>query len=132
MVVEQLKTEGWQFFGLSGKYEDYETHQQAYKVFSKSIESIKRKQVEQEFSNGKGDSKKEKFDFQGEMKKFSQEQQIKTIEHVQKSIREQAPPLPPIKENVADVQKKLLTENIQENIAEDIQKKLIRKLIYKD
>ena len=22
MVVEQLKTEGWQFFGLSGKYED--------------------------------------------------------------------------------------------------------------
>ena len=121
MVVEQLKTEGWQFFGLSGKYEDYETHQQAYKVFSKSIESIKRKQVEQEFSNGKGDSKKKKFDFQGEMKKFSQEQQIKTIEHVQKSIREQAPPLPPIKENVADVQKK--TENIQENIAEDIQKK---------
>ena len=21
--MEQLKTEGWQFFGLSGKYEDY-------------------------------------------------------------------------------------------------------------
>ena len=122
MVVEQLKTEGWQFFGLSGKYEDYETHQQAYKVFSKSIESIKRKQVEQEFSNGKGDSKKKKFDFQGEMKKFSQEQQIKTIEHVQKSIREQAPPLPPIKETISDkVQKK--TENIQENIADDVQKK---------
>ena len=75
MVVEQLKTEGWQFFGLSGKYEDYKSHQEAYKVFSKSIESIKRKQVEQEFSNGKGDSKKKKFDFQGEMKKFSQEQQ---------------------------------------------------------
>ena len=122
MVVEQLKTEGWQFFGLSGKYEDYETHQQAYKVFSKSIESIKRKQVEQEFSNGKGDSKKKKFDFQGEMKKFSQEQQIKTIEHVQKSIQEQAPPLPPIKETISDkVQKK--TENIQENIADDVQKK---------
>ena len=47
-----------QFFGLSGKYEDYDSHQEAYKVFSKSIESIKRKQVEQEFSNGKGDSKK--------------------------------------------------------------------------
>ena len=134
------------FLVLSGKYEDYETHQQAYKVFSKSIESIKRKQVEQEFSNGKGDSKKKKFDFQGEMKKFSQEQQIKTIEHVQKSIREQAPPLPPIKETISDkVQKKTeniqeniaddvqkKTENIQENIAEDIQKKLIRKLIYKD
>ena len=50
MVVEQLKTEGWQFFGLSGKYEDYKSHQDAYKVFSKSIESIKRKQVEQEFA----------------------------------------------------------------------------------
>ena len=48
MVVEQLKTEGWQFFGLSGKYEDFETHQQAYKSFSKSIESIKRKQIEQD------------------------------------------------------------------------------------
>ena len=74
MVVEQLKTEGWQFFGLSGKYEDYKSHQEAYKVFSKSIESIKRKQVEQEFANGKGDGKKKKFDFQGEMKKFAQEQ----------------------------------------------------------
>jgi len=74
MVVEQLKTEGWQFFGLSGKYEDYPNHQEAYKAFSKSIESIKRKQVAQEFSGGKDDAKKKKFDFQGEMKKFSQEQ----------------------------------------------------------
>ena len=83
MVVEQLKTEGWQFFGLSGKYEDYKSHQEAYKVFSKSIESIKRKQVEQEFANGKGDGKKKKFDFQGEMKKFKEEQQ-QTIENVKK------------------------------------------------
>ena len=86
MVVEQLKTEGWQFFGLSGKYEDYESHQEAYKVFSKSIESIKRKQVEQEFSNGKGDSKKKKFDFHGEMKKFSQDQQ-RTIENVSDKVQ---------------------------------------------
>ena len=75
MVVEQLKTEGWQFFGLSGKYEDYPTHQDAYKTFSKSVESIKRKQVEQEFSNGKGENKKKKFNFKGEMQKFSQEQE---------------------------------------------------------
>ena len=61
MVVEQLKTEGWQFFGLSGKYEDYPNHQSAYKTFSKSVESIKRKQVDQEFSNGKGENKKKKF-----------------------------------------------------------------------
>ena len=74
MVVEQLKTEGWQYFGLSGKYEDYPNHQSAYKSFSKSVESIKRKQVEQEFQNGKGENKKKKFDFRGEMKKFAQEQ----------------------------------------------------------
>ena len=86
MVVEQLKTEGWQFFGLSGKYEDFKSHQEAYKVFSKSIESIKRKQVEQEFSNGKGDNKKKKFDFQGEMKKFSQDQQ-RTIENVTDTVQ---------------------------------------------
>ena len=73
MVVEQLKTEGWQFFGLSGKYEDFESHQQAYKSFSKSIESIKRKQIEQEFSSGKSENKKKKFDFKGELNKFQKE-----------------------------------------------------------
>ena len=76
MVVEQLNTEGWQFFGLSGKYDDFENHQDSYKSFSKAIESIKRKQVEQEFSNGKGENKKKKFDFHGEMKKFSENQQV--------------------------------------------------------
>ena len=72
LTTEQLKTEGWQFFQLSGKYEDDETHQEAYKDFSKSIENIKRKQVEKEYS-GKGDvskKKKEKpFDFQAELMK---------------------------------------------------------------
>ena len=86
MIVEQLKTEGWQFFGLSGKYEDYPSHQEAYRTFSKSVESIKRKQVEQEFSNGKGDSKKKKFDFQGEMKKFSQEQQSLVTKPIQEQL----------------------------------------------
>jgi hypothetical protein len=72
ITTEQLKTEGWQYFQLSGKYEDDESHQAAYKDFSKSIENIKRKQVEKEFS-GKGDvnkKKKEKpFDFQAELAK---------------------------------------------------------------
>ena len=73
ITTEQLKTEGWQYFQLAGKYEDDETHQEAYKPFCKSIENIKRKQVEKEFS-GKGDvnknkkGKKEKqFDFQEEL-----------------------------------------------------------------
>ena len=42
LTVEQLKTEGWQFFGLSGKYEDYKKHDmESYKNFCKNIETIK-------------------------------------------------------------------------------------------
>lgn len=70
LTTEQLKTEGWQFFQLSGKYEDDISHKEAYKDFSKSIENIKRKQVEKEYS-GKGDvnknKKEKKFDFQKEL-----------------------------------------------------------------
>jgi len=61
LTTEQLKTEGWQFFQLAGKYEDYPNHEEAYKPFSKSIENIKRKQVEKEFQ-GKGDVNKNKKD----------------------------------------------------------------------
>jgi hypothetical protein len=72
LTTEQLKTEGWQYFQLSGKYEDDESHQEAYKAFSKSIENIKRKQVEKEYS-GKGDvnknKKEKKYDFQAELMK---------------------------------------------------------------
>ena len=130
MVVEQLKTEGWQFFGLSGKYEDYNTHQEAYKVFSKSIESIKRKQVEQEFSNGKGDSKKKKFDFQGEMKKFSQEQ-IQATDIVQKKI------IPDPVNTIISVKEIMdegenITKNIVEKDIEDKEKTIAKEVIKKE
>ena len=60
IVVEQLKTEGWQFFGLSGKYEEYDEHdKKSYKEFCKAVENIKRKQVEFEFQ-GKGNDTKKK------------------------------------------------------------------------
>jgi len=69
ITSEQLKTEGWQFFQLSGKYDEYPDHIAAYRPFCKSIENIKRKQVEKEFS-GKGEVKKKKeFDFQKELEK---------------------------------------------------------------
>ena len=69
LTSEQLKTEGWQYFQLSGKYDDFPDHKTAYRPFCKSIENIKRKQVEKEFS-GKGESKKKKdFDFAKELKK---------------------------------------------------------------
>ncbi len=123
MVVEQLKTEGWQFFGLSGKYDDFENHQHAYKSFSKSVESIKRKQVEQEFSNGKGENKKKKFDFKGEMQKFSNEQDAK-IKLVQSVIPNETPQLTgniqsAITSNIqSEIQNKI--EEVQENVTEKI------------
>jgi hypothetical protein len=110
MVVEQLKTEGWQFFGLSGKYEDYPDHQSAYKTFSKSIESIKRKQIDQEFSSGKGNDKKKKFDFKGEMQKFAQEQ---NADLKMKNVVETVPQVGAIKDVVQTVQK---TSDIIESI----------------
>ena len=80
LVVEQLKTEGWQYFQLSGKYENAKTHQQSFKQFCKSIESIKRKQIEQEY-NGKGEDKKKKFDFEEELNStLPQQFQNKQIE----------------------------------------------------
>ena len=148
MVVEQLKTEGWQFFGLSGKYEDYPTHQSAYKNFSKSVEAIKRKQVEQEFQNGKSENKKKKFDFKGEMEKFAKEQSAPIIQNIPQqtitnqpqqglsnlinqaqtltNIAGQAQELTNIvnenKENISNVLEK--KEDIEKNLKEDIEKNL--------
>ncbi len=119
MVVEQLKTEGWQYFGLSGKYEDYPNHQSAYKSFSKSVESIKRKQIEQEFQNGKGENKKKKFDFQGEMKKFANEQNA-NLELVNQKAQQQLNDM--VTKTIED-KKKELEEKIDEKKNEITQKK---------
>lgn len=119
MVVEQLKTEGWQYFGLSGKYEDYPDHQSAYKSFSKSVESIKRKQIEQEFQNGKGENKKKKFDFQGEMKKFANEQNA-NLELVNQKAQKQLNDM--VTKTIED-KKKELEEKIDEKKNEITQKK---------
>ena len=143
MVVEQLKTEGWQFFGLSGKYEDYPNHQTAYKTFSKSVESIKRKQIDQEFSNGKGENKKKKFDFQGEMKKFAEEQnanlKIKdaVVEQIlpQKEIVNKAVELiPNVKDKVPDTEKvtEILKDETKEVIDEKINKVVDKEVNKKD
>lgn len=67
IVTEQLKTEGWQYLQLSGKYEESPSHEAAFKTFCKSIENIKRKQIEQEFSGGKAGDQKKNFNFQKEM-----------------------------------------------------------------
>jgi hypothetical protein len=80
LVVEQLKTEGWQYFQLSGKYENAQSHGQAFKQFCKSVEGVKRKQIEQEY-NGKGEDKKNKFNFSEELNNTLPKQyQTKKIE----------------------------------------------------
>ena len=80
LVVEQLKTEGWQYFQLSGKYENAQSHGQAFKQFCKSVEGVKRKQIEQEY-NGKGEDKKNKFNFSEELNSTLPKQyQTKAIE----------------------------------------------------
>ena len=92
ITTEHLKTEGWQYFQLSGKYEEYEDHKEAYKPFCKSIENIKRKQVEKEFP-GKADVNKgkqeKKYAFQKELmtnipQQYQIEREKKTKEMDQK------------------------------------------------
>ena len=110
LTTEQLKTEGWQYFQLSGKYEDDESHQEAYKAFSKSIENIKRKQVEKEYS-GKGDvnknKKDKKFDFQKEL-----------MNNLPEELKRQIPDKPKIdvEEGVKKVDDKILEiEDVMKN-----------------
>jgi hypothetical protein len=39
-TAENLKTEGWQFFQLSGQYEQAKTHANAYPLFASHVESV--------------------------------------------------------------------------------------------
>ena len=112
IVTEQLKTEGWQFFELAGKYEDFKNHNEGYRTFCKSIESIKRKQVEQEFSGkGAGSKKKPEFNFSKQMEdfqnKFVEEQKQKAVE-----LKEQVKT--EMKEQLKIENKQNITATIQE------------------
>ena len=118
IVTEQLKTEGWQYFQLAGKYEDFDDHNQGYRTFCKSIESIKRKQVEQEFSGkGAGSKKKPEFDFNKKMddfqNKFIQEQKEKLTSEIQDKMKLEVQEQLKL-ENKQDKKKKKITATIQE------------------
>ena len=60
IITEKLKTEGWQFLQLSGKYDKFKSHKKAYKTFCNNIETLKIKQVMTEFSSGKASTNKDK------------------------------------------------------------------------
>ena len=141
ITTEQLKTEGWQFFQLSGKYEDCESHKEAYKPFSKSIENIKRKQVEKEFpgkadvSKGKPTKKETNFDFQAELMKqqMPTSQKVKDTEMKLNQLDSLLGMLSDKKvaSTVGNV-KELLTEDIESNskeIAKEVVSEAIEKVV---
>ena len=114
IIVEQLKTEGWQYFQLSGKYNDSPDHETAFKFFCKSVENIKKKQIEQEFSGGKAGDKKT-YDFDKEMKKNLEKFKLKDKIDIEKKKEED-------KKKKEEEEKKKKEEEIEEgpNITGDI------------
>ena len=57
-VIERLKTEGWQYFELSGRYSGHHgrrapTHENQFVYFVNTIEKIRLRQVEDEYSSAK-------------------------------------------------------------------------------
>lgn len=44
--VESLKTQGWQFFELTGPYENSKTHEQGFSIFANQVEQILQHDVE--------------------------------------------------------------------------------------
>lgn len=44
--VETLKTQGWQFFELSGTYQNYKSHDQAFNIFAGQVEAILQRDIE--------------------------------------------------------------------------------------
>lgn len=113
ITSEQLKTEGWQFFQLSGKYVEFPDHEAAYRFFCKSIESIKRKQIEKEFS-GKGDDNKKPFDFSKELSKQFQRHQLQTELKVKNTQSESILPVKSIDDSVLSMLGKIAPEKVQE------------------
>ncbi|NOY58806.1 MAG: DUF4231 domain-containing protein [Calditrichaeota bacterium] len=45
-TVELLKSEGWQFFQMSGNYRNYDSHSKAYPEFAERVENILRQDVQ--------------------------------------------------------------------------------------
>ena len=109
LTSEQLKTEGWQFFQLAGKYDEYPDHITAYRPFCKSIENIKRKQVEKEFS-GKGEVKKKKeFNFKKELEAVLPKPQDKVPTNPVPTN-----PVPTIDTSILSMLSKLAPDKVQE------------------
>jgi hypothetical protein len=139
IVTEQLKTEGWQYLQLSGKYEDSPSHEAAFKSFCKSIENIKRKQIEQEFSGGKAGDKKKTFDFKKEMnntlpieynnnnKKKNDDREINDIDSKLELLNMMANKMGPSQNtNISSIQD--FTKSLKDNAIDTINEKIEEKV----
>jgi hypothetical protein len=71
--VESLKTQGWQFFELSGIYQPYSTHDQAFRIFAGQVESILQQDVEV-YATQVAQSKKDDNDDDRQEPDFSSQQ----------------------------------------------------------
>ena len=45
-IVERLKTEGWRFLQLSGRYRHYSSHTEAFPTFANQVENLSQREVE--------------------------------------------------------------------------------------
>lgn len=45
-IAERLKTEGWRFLQLSGRYRHYASHTEAFPIFANQIEDLSQREVE--------------------------------------------------------------------------------------
>jgi len=59
LTTEQLKSEAWEYFQLSGKYNDYCDHTESFTIFCNGIEKIKNGQIAREFSGKSEDSNRD-------------------------------------------------------------------------
>lgn len=58
-TTESLKIQGWQFSQLSGLYQTYETHKQAFPTFASQVENILQHDVEVYMTQVEADKKEE-------------------------------------------------------------------------
>jgi hypothetical protein len=61
-TTESLKIQGWQFSQLSGLYQTYETHKQAFPMFASQVENILQHDVEVYMTQVEPDKKEENKD----------------------------------------------------------------------
>ena len=122
LTLEKLKSEGWQFIELSGIYENFKTHNEAFTIFCKNLESIKIKQVHQQYSESKS-KPNSKFNSKPIELKKSVNNELETV----RGLLQQIPTKEDIENNIAK-QSNYIKEEIQDSIVNKIQDSIVNKI----